>query len=333
MKILARFLSNSIFQVILGILISGVSLYFSLITLDDFNLNDISKTLHNINYLNIAIGCLLLIFSIIIRSIRWKLFFTQDVDLKLLFKGQLIGYFGSNVLPLRLGEILRAIFVSNQSQFSSSFIFGTIMIERTLDLIFLLILSFVTYFYNGKIFFQINSIISFKLIIICILLIVFSLIIVIIFSKKMPKKISALLIEFVNGINSIQLNKIIYILILSILLWMVYLCDVYIIQILFFPNITISDCLIILVVCSATFAIPSVPGNIGPYHFGAILSLKILGYSDLSNKILLSSIILHAHNYILFTLLGAYYYYKSNFGIKLVKSLLRKPQIVYESSK
>ena len=104
MKILARFLSNSIFQVILGILISGVSLYFSLITLDDFNLNDISKTLHNINYLNIAIGCLLLIFSIIIRSIRWKLFFTQDVDLKLLFKGQLIGYFGSNVFPLRLAR-------------------------------------------------------------------------------------------------------------------------------------------------------------------------------------------------------------------------------------
>ena len=95
----------------------------------------------------------------------------------------------------------------------------------------------------------------------------------------------------------------------------------------------IYDCLIILVVCSATFAIPSVPGNIGPYHFGAILSLGAIGYSDFPNKILLSSIILHAHNYILFTLLGAYYYYKSKFGIKLFKSLFNNPQIIHESKK
>jgi hypothetical protein len=142
MKIISKLLLNSIFQVVLGILISGVSLYYSIITLDSLNFNDMFESLYSINYFNIVIGCLLLIFSIIIRSIRWKLFFIQEIDFKLLFKGQLIGYFGSNILPLRLGEILRTIFVSNQSNFSNPFIFGTITIERTLHLIFLLLLSF-----------------------------------------------------------------------------------------------------------------------------------------------------------------------------------------------
>ena len=47
----------------------------------------------------------------------------------------MIGHFGNNILPLRLGELIRVYIVSKDWQISKSYVLGTIILERLLDAI------------------------------------------------------------------------------------------------------------------------------------------------------------------------------------------------------
>ena len=55
----------------------------------------------------------------------------------------MIGYFGNNILPFRLGELLRTYIVAKDNYLSKGFVFGTVVIERLLDTVTLLLLSFI----------------------------------------------------------------------------------------------------------------------------------------------------------------------------------------------
>ena len=80
---------------------------------------------------------LLLWASVLLRAIRWKwLFKVRELpSISSLYKAELIGYFGNNILPLRLGELLRSYFIGEEYKLSKSYVFGTIIMERLMDLV------------------------------------------------------------------------------------------------------------------------------------------------------------------------------------------------------
>ena len=93
---------------LLGLLISGLCIYWSFRNFDsDIFINQIKS----INIYLFVFAALLLILTVFIRSFRWLLFFNSEESKKLklfdLFKNQMIGYFGNNIFPLRLGDLLR----------------------------------------------------------------------------------------------------------------------------------------------------------------------------------------------------------------------------------
>ena len=53
----------------------------------------------------------------------------------------MIGYFGNNILPLRMGELLRAYVVSDKYKISTSKVIGTLVVDRILDLVALTIFA------------------------------------------------------------------------------------------------------------------------------------------------------------------------------------------------
>jgi glycosyltransferase 2 family protein len=82
-----------------------------------------------------------------LRALRWKIILhsvKKEASLKNLFGALMIGY-GVNCVVPRLGEISRAVFVGKWEGLSKSSLFGTVIIERIIDLLFLglaVILSF-----------------------------------------------------------------------------------------------------------------------------------------------------------------------------------------------
>ena len=89
----------------------------------------------DLNYLVLA--TLFLWGSVWLRGLRWKWLFKKNdsPSTTSLYRAELIGYFGNNVLPLRLGELLRSFIVSKESSLSKSFVFGTVILERLLDML------------------------------------------------------------------------------------------------------------------------------------------------------------------------------------------------------
>ena len=118
------------------ILSFSISIIFSFYAFKRFDLSRFLNILHDINYLYVLSAIALLIFVVYIRALRWKLLFDdEEVSVKKLFESQMVGYFGNNILPLRLGEGLRCFFLSKRSKVGFSYILGTIILERFLDML------------------------------------------------------------------------------------------------------------------------------------------------------------------------------------------------------
>jgi len=103
----------------------------------------------------ISVFALLSIVGHFLRALRWRTILAsvkKDVSVNHLFGSLLIGYGVNNVVP-RLGEISRAVSVGQLENISRSSIFGTIVVERVIDIIFFglaVILS--AFLYNGNLY-------------------------------------------------------------------------------------------------------------------------------------------------------------------------------------
>ena len=62
------------------------------------------------------------------------------------------GYFGNSVLPVRMGEILRAYIVSNNSALSVAQVIGSLIVERMLDVLGVVIFALI-FLFNFEIIF------------------------------------------------------------------------------------------------------------------------------------------------------------------------------------
>ncbi len=72
----------------------------------------------------------------ILRALRWKLIVENGYKLKFfnVFSSNIIGFAINYTLPARIGEYARAYILGKKEEKSVSYIFGTVIIERILDL-------------------------------------------------------------------------------------------------------------------------------------------------------------------------------------------------------
>ncbi|HSG08920.1 MAG TPA: lysylphosphatidylglycerol synthase transmembrane domain-containing protein [Longimicrobiales bacterium] len=91
-------------------------------------------------------------FGFLIRALRWKVILAPvkaDTTLHSRFAAVCIGFMANNVLPARVGEFARAYAFSRMEPVSASAAFGSLVVERFLDGIVLLILLVVPLYLPG----------------------------------------------------------------------------------------------------------------------------------------------------------------------------------------
>ena len=205
----------------------------------------------------------MLILSVHLRSLRWQKLFIDQLNINIfdLSRFQYIGYFINNIAPIRVGDIMRSYYVSTKTKHKTSFIFGTIVMERLLDflmvILMLIILSFIYpiyYFqfqtYDMRLSFQI---IGFTIIIFAIIIYYF------LFKSNLlfAHSIKNIILNVYNGFISIRYAEKKSILITTLLIWTIYWLNVFIIKNIFTHlNLNLLDCLLILVVSSFLQMIP-----------------------------------------------------------------------------
>ena len=113
-----------------------VALFFA--TVDVGHMLD---ALSSANYLYVAPAVGLYLVGVVFRTIRWQalLRHIKHVSNRRLFPVVVIGYMANNLLPMRLGEVVRSYYLGERENVSKSSALATIFIERVFDALTLLL--------------------------------------------------------------------------------------------------------------------------------------------------------------------------------------------------
>ncbi len=126
-------------KVLAGILIAAVFLW---IAFKEVEIEQVLEASKNMSYGWILPFFLATLVSHFIRAERWSLLFSNEEKTPhriTLFTGVMIGYL-SNIPFARLGEITRPVYVARQVDESNSKLIGTIVLERIIDMLSLILL-------------------------------------------------------------------------------------------------------------------------------------------------------------------------------------------------
>mgnify|MGYP003626806743 CR=1 FL=1 len=133
-------------KVLAGILLAG---FFLWIAFKNVEFKQILEASKNISYGWILPFILATLSAHYIRAERWRLLFNNKEKTPhriTLFTGVMVGYL-SNIAFARLGEVTRPVYVARQVNESNSKLIGTIVLERIIDMLSLLLLmAFVVIF-------------------------------------------------------------------------------------------------------------------------------------------------------------------------------------------
>ncbi|MCA0445239.1 MAG: flippase-like domain-containing protein [Bacteroidetes bacterium] len=139
-------MKNSLINGFIGIVIAIVALYFGF---RDIDLAAVFDEMQSVDpfylYATVVVGVL----SHYFRALRWKLLLNtqnlQNQGVYPFFSATMVGYAINNVIP-RGGEIGKAVYLSKTTGIDQSTILGTVVLERLLDFIVLVIVFGLTAF-------------------------------------------------------------------------------------------------------------------------------------------------------------------------------------------
>ena len=125
-------------RVWIGLLLSAIFVALFFVTLDFRRLMD---ALMGANYVYVVPGIGLYLIGVWFRTMRWRrlLHHIREVPTARLFPVVVVGYMANNLLPLRLGELVRSYYVGEREGVSKAAALVTIFIERLLDALMLLL--------------------------------------------------------------------------------------------------------------------------------------------------------------------------------------------------
>ena len=131
---LAAILRHRLVQTGAGLAVGGVLLWFAFARIDTA---DLARRLGQVQipWLLSAITCYWV--ALALRSWRWRILLSPVRQLPFfqVYHGLVVGYAANNILPARLGEIVRADYLGRRTSISRLSVVGTIVVERLFDVV------------------------------------------------------------------------------------------------------------------------------------------------------------------------------------------------------
>ncbi len=117
---------------VLGLVVSGGLLWYSL---RDLHIEEVAAALREANYWWLVPGVVVYFVSVWFRAYRWGFLLrgSKRLPANRLFPVVVIGYMGNDILPFRLGEVLRAYVLWRKEGINVGATFTTAVLERLFD--------------------------------------------------------------------------------------------------------------------------------------------------------------------------------------------------------
>ena len=308
---------NKWIKLFISIGVSIIGLHYSFNNVD---LNELLFYLSSSNFTLILLGMILLVLSVLLRAIRWKMIIESIESIKInkLFSATMIGYFGNAVFPFRMGELLRAFALSKDAKIETSTAFGSILLERIIDMLGLVftMIIFGSLFpfsgYSKKIMFYVAFVTLLILAIIILLSLKQSSLIKFVENFPGYRKITKLIKSILDGLTSIRdFKKSWKIIISTLLIWGIYFLITWLVSLSLGVGLDWIGVGVTLIFTSLAIALPAAPSAVGTYHAAAIYVLTELFLLDRSIAQSFA-VVLHAVGLFPLISIGALFFIKSS---------------------
>lgn len=273
----------------------------------------ILETLKKIHLKLLFVPLFFIILSCLISATKWSRIVGYGVKIREAFVSLLIGLFINNVLPARIGEIVRAYVLSKKRSISFSYSVSTVLLDRFFDLVGLLLLTFV-FFPRSTLPPRISKIL--------VALVAFMLVCVGILisatrenflarvieritkkGKRQPETVIKRILEIHENLKRINSpSNIFYLSFLSFFQWLCMSISLYLVIRAFDVSINPFYVPFVCALLNMGITFPSSPGYVGLYQFLLVYLLSLFGVSK--HEGLSISLIYHAAWYVPYNVLG-----------------------------
>ncbi|MCK4597013.1 flippase-like domain-containing protein [bacterium] len=312
----------------------AISVLFLYLALRNVEFVEIRRSLSQVDLLLLIWAAVIFMVSFSIRALRWRYILRpiKEIDLPQVFSVLSIGFMANNVLPARLGEVVRAYFLSKKTGIRKSLSLATIVLERLSDFAALLLSALLV-----SLFFSLPPAVE-RVGIVAGLIFVFFVLLLIFFhfrkdetlrffervlfilsptkKQRMMERVNA----FVEGLLILKSGKgFLWIFSLSVAVWALWVVALHYTLLAFDIQVPFSARLLILAVVNLGALIPSSPGYVGPYQYLCWVCLSIFA---IDKSLAFSfSIVLHALWYVPLTSLGFIFLWREHVSIGQIRSL------------
>jgi uncharacterized protein (TIRG00374 family) len=303
------------FILLLGLLVSVGLLWFAF---RDLQLQEVLEALQGANYWWLVPGVAVYFVSVWFRSWRWGFLLrgSKHVSPNHLFPVVVIGYMGNDVLPFRLGEVLRAYVLWRREQINIGTSLTTAVLERLFDG-----LTMVLFVLLGLLFVPMSPFFS-RLVAIASAVFLGALVVFLFLAARpqllhriahglikalVPQRFRALLFGLVEGVidglESLRSGRDVLVVFgVTLWVWILETLKYWLVSFVFGLRLPYFGILLMAGVVNLLTALPSLPGYIGTFEAGAIQVLEILGAP--AGRAASYVLVLHAILLIPVTLLG-----------------------------
>ncbi len=319
---------NSVVRYCVGIVLAAIFLYLAFRGVD---LEGLKQALVHAHYKWIISTIPVILLGHVLRAWRWQYLLAPikpKISLRNLFSALMVGYMINNISP-RLGEVVRPYLLGKREQISKSAAFGTVVVERILDLItslFFLLVILALYADSLQEIFPSLIKVKFLLFFGALVLAAVAFILLfksepvfrlLIYSEKIlptfiAKRIEELVNSFLRGFLVVKERRHYFIITLtSFLIWGSYIA---LLHIYFFafdpmdkPAFNFGSATILITVSSLAFILPA-PGAMGTYH--SFMTFTLVRLFRINPATALSySIVSHGLGYLVTTIVGLFYFF------------------------
>jgi uncharacterized protein (TIRG00374 family) len=274
-------------QLFIGVIVSALCLYF---VFRGLSVRDVGKAMQQANFHWVVVALLIYACGYMTRAVRWEVLMKPIKPLPALqlLGPMVIGFFANNVLPFRMGELVRAHVTGQKFGISRTASLGTIVLERIFDT-----LSFLSIFLAVALFFPFPSAVkhaAYALGFACggLIVVLFlaskhqdrahALIDHLPLSNKWREKIQHILVNFTHGISGMtQGAYVAQALVLSLVVWLIEGTTVYLIARAFPIHLTYPQAYFLLFFLGLSVTLPQAPGYVGTVELFGVTALSLLG--------------------------------------------------------
>ncbi|MFH1755833.1 MAG: lysylphosphatidylglycerol synthase transmembrane domain-containing protein [Candidatus Latescibacterota bacterium] len=312
---------KSIVRLILG---SLISLVFLVLAVRGIQWSEFISVLGRTHYWYLIPAAGLTILGHYIRAYRWKyiLLPVKRIATWSLFSSTMIGMMANNILPVRIGELLRVYAIGRSESISVSASFATIVYERLVDVFGLLVLLWLMLLRSegpawlqraGFVILAVNA----ALLVFLILLERYKDIIGKLWQRlgrplpdKARRKVGDIIESFSGGLRTLRdKNVILPIIGTSVLIWLAPILRVYICFLALDLQLPLFAAISVLVLTTIGSMIPSAPGYIGTTQYACVISLGLFGIGN--GEALAYSVLLHLTQIVPNVIVGLYFMWRA----------------------